>query len=259
MSSLSRRAGSVLVHNGSLREPGLRVNAATSCRSATVSAISCARSKGFLVQSPVKSRQPVSSHAALRSRSIGPSSPPKAVRRSARRMPSGGSASCSCSHRPNASSNSRAAAGSVSTSKSGSMRASTGRSRSSSAQKPWMVLMCASSSRVSAASSRRRASLSATRCSTAVRSRSRRSRSRSFNSPAAFSVKVTATILSTVVRPSARIRTIRPTSSVVLPVPAAASTTSVSSRAVAISARAAASDKAAVSTITASPGATSDR
>ena len=42
-------------------------------------------------------------------------------------------------------------------------------------------------------------------------------------------------------RPSARMRTIRPTSSVVFPVPAAASTTSVSSRAVAIRWRASAS------------------
>ena len=63
-----------------------------------------------------------------------------------------------------------------------------------------------------------------------VRARSSRSRNRSLSSPAAFSVNVTATILSTSVRPSARMRTIRPTSSVVLPVPAAASTTSVSSR-----------------------------
>ncbi len=101
-----------------------------------VSLISCLRSNGFLVHSPVKSRHCVSSHAALRSRSIGPSSPLNAVRRSARRTPSGGAASCSWSHRPNASSNSRAAAGSVSTSNSGSTHASTGRSRSRSAQKP---------------------------------------------------------------------------------------------------------------------------
>ena len=77
-----------------------------------------------------------------------------------------------------------------------------------------------------------------------VRARSSRSRSRSFSSPAAFSVNVTATISPTSARPSASIVTIRPTSSVVLPVPAAASTISVSSRLVAIASRAAASDRA---------------
>ena len=46
------------------------------------------------------------------------------------------------------------ACGSVSTANSGSTRASTGRSRSSSAQKPWIVLTCASSSVSSACSSR---------------------------------------------------------------------------------------------------------
>ena len=51
------------------------------------------------------------------------------------------------------------AAPSVSTSKAGSMRASTGRSRSSSAQKPWMVLMWASSN--STARSSRAASVAA--------------------------------------------------------------------------------------------------
>ncbi len=56
------------------------------------------------------------------------------------------------------------------------------------------------------------------------------SRSRSFSSPAAFSVKVTATISPMRARPSASVFTIRATSSVVLPVPAAASTTSVVSR-----------------------------
>ena len=82
----------------------------------------------------MKSRHCARSQAALRRRSTGPSSPPKADRRSARRTPSGGSASTSCSQRPNASSNSRADAGSVRTSKSGSTPASTGRSRSRSAQ-----------------------------------------------------------------------------------------------------------------------------
>ena len=153
------------------------------------------------------------------------------VRRSARRTPSGGSASCSCSHRPKASSNSRAAGGSVSTSNSGSTRASTGRSRSRSAQKPWMVLTCASSSLVSAASSASRRFARLRRGALAI------------EPLAQPQLQLAGGLLgegrprrssSTLVRPSARIRTIRPTSSVVLPVPAAASTISVSSRAVAI-------------------------
>ena len=96
----------------------------------TSDSISRSRSNGFRVHGVVKSRHCARSHAALRRRSTGPSSPPNAERRSARRTPSGGSASTSCSQRPNASSNSRADAGSVSTSKSGSTPASTGRSRS---------------------------------------------------------------------------------------------------------------------------------
>ena len=59
-------------------------------------------------------------------------------------------------------------------------------------------------------------------------------RRRSFSSPAAFSVNVTATSRSIVVRPVASTRRMRLTSSVVLPVPAAASTTSVSSSACSI-------------------------
>ena len=70
---------------------------------------------------------------------------------------------------------------------------------------------------------------------------SSRCRRRSFNSPAAFSVNVTATISRTLARPSASTRTIRFTSSVVLPVPAAASTTSVSSSASRMSRRASSS------------------
>jgi hypothetical protein len=49
-------------------------------------------------------------------------------------------------------------------------------------------------------------------------------RSRNFSSPAALLVKVTATILSMVVSPVASTRTMRRTSSEVLPVPAEAST-----------------------------------
>ena len=62
-------------------------------------------------------------------------------------------------------------------------------------------------------------------------------RSRSFSSPAAFSVKVTATIRSSSARPPASAATIRLTSAVVLPVPAAASTISVVSRSLRIRSR----------------------
>ena len=99
----------------------------------------------------------------MRSRSIGPSSLSSSKRhftgrRSERRTPSRGLPSCSCSQAPNTSSNSRSACVSVSTANAGSTRASTGRSRSSSAQKAWMVLMCASSKSCTAASSSRLAS-----------------------------------------------------------------------------------------------------
>ena len=64
------------------------------------------------------------------------------------------------------------------------------------------------------------------------RARSSSSRNRSFSSPAAFSLKVTATICSIARRrPVSMSRTTRLTSSVVLPVPAAASTMRVSSSA----------------------------
>jgi len=197
------------------------------------------RSNGRRVHGPVKSRHCASSHAARFRRSIGVSAratapnPCQIDRRSARRTPSGGSRSCSWIHVPNACSKMRSACDSVRTVNSGSTRASTGRSRSSSAQKPWMVLTWASSSDWSA-------SLSASRSATgaSVRATSSASRSRNFSSPAAFSVNVTATIPSTFARPVARIRTIRFTSSVVFPVPAAASTTRVWSRARAIAARA---------------------
>ena len=227
-SSLTRRAGSVPANSGSPGEETRRVRSANSWRSTSAASISRWRSKSGRVHGPVKSRHCARSQAARRSRSIGPSSPPKADRRRARRTPSGGSASCSCNQRPNASSNRRAEAGSVSTSKSGSTPASTGRSRNRSAQNPWMVLTCASSRPVSARLSRVRVSESG---AAALRARSSRARSRSFSSPAAFSVNVTATICPTVARPSARIVTIRPTSSVVFPVPAAASTIRVSSSA----------------------------
>ena len=64
-------------------------------------------------------------------------------------------------------------------------------------------------------------------CPALMRALSSRSRSRSLSSPAAFSVNVTATMSRTSALPSAMMRTIRPTSAVVLPVPAAASTMSV--------------------------------
>ena len=75
-------------------------------------------------------------------------------RRSDRRTPSGGSSSRAWNQPSNASSNSRSACPSVSTRNSGSTRASTGRSRSRSAQNPWMVLTCASSRFCTASSSR---------------------------------------------------------------------------------------------------------
>ncbi len=90
-----------------------------------------------------------------------PSSSPKrhlTGRRNERRTPSCGLPSCACSQDENASSKTRSACVSVSTANAGSTRASTGRSRSSSAQKPWMVLTCASSKSCTAASSRRPAS-----------------------------------------------------------------------------------------------------
>ena len=62
------------------------------------------------------------------------------------------------------------------------------------------------------------------------RARSRASRRRSFSSPAAFRVKVTAAIPSTRARPLARTATRRRTNSLVLPVPAAASTRRLPSR-----------------------------
>ena len=206
-------------------------------------AIIPARSNGSRVHAPLKSRHSARSNAARRSRSIGPSSStspgrtPRLVRRSDRRTPSGGSSRIDWNHAPKASSNRRPAWPSVSTRNSGSTRASTGRSRSRSAQNPWMVLTCASSRFCTASSSRAATSGDVV----SRRSISSRSRSRSFSSPAAFSVNVTATISRTLARPSARTRTIRFTSSVVLPVPAAASTTSVSSSASRMRRRAASS------------------
>src|SRR5262245_5977065 len=93
-------------------------------------------------------------------------------------------------------------------------------------QKPWIVLIRASSRRAMDSSRFLR------RCAPAATSRRASSswpRSLSFSSPAARSVKVTATTVSTCPRPSARTLTRRAISSVVLPVPAAASTTSDSS------------------------------
>ena len=78
--------------------------------------------------------------------------------------------------------------------------------------------MRASSSSFSARSSRFRCSRAAP-----VRALSISLRRRSFISPAAFSVKVTATIRSRVPVPARTSPTIRPTRAVVLPVPAAAS------------------------------------
>ena len=95
--------------------------------------------------------------------------------------------------------------------------------------------MCASSRFIRASS--RRCLEAASRLASLVR-RSSSCRRRSFSSPAAFSVNVTATRFPTPAFPVASTRTIRRTSSVVLPVPAAASTTNVESRSLAIASRA---------------------
>ena len=165
----------------------------------------------------------------MRSRSIGPSSESSSNRhctgrRSDRRTPPRGWASCSCSHDENTSSKRPSACVSVRTANAGSTRASTGRSRRRSAQNVWMVLMCASSKSCTASSS---SALAADFGAAFARDRSSSSRRRSFSSPAAFSLNVTATISPIAARLFSISATMRPTSSVVLPVPAAASTMSV--------------------------------
>ena len=146
---------------------------------------------------PVKSRHCASSHAARRSRSIGVVLARDRAEalpdRSPQRAPHAFGRILQLRLDPRAErlSKSRSACASVSTANSGSTRASTGRSRSSSAQNPWIVLTCASSSDCSAVvRARSRSAGSAHR----VRATSSASRSRSFSSPAAFSVNVTATI-----------------------------------------------------------------
>ena len=172
-----------------------------------------------------KSRRSTSACTAPRSSPRGPSSP--ARRRRMRRTPGPGSASTASNQRSKARSRSVRATSSGATSKSGSTPASTGRSRRRSAQKEWIVPMRASSSCGSAPVRSWRASAGRPG---SCRARSISPRSRSFSSPAAVSVKVTATMPSRRPRPAMRTATMRPTSSVVLPVPAAASTTSVVSR-----------------------------
>src|SRR5208282_6344664 len=99
--------------------------------------------------------------------------------------------------------------------------------------------MRASSSCLSAWSKRARAWLKG---STRWRARSISPRSRNLSSPAAFSVNVTATIRASSPRPDPITDTIRFTSAVVLPVPAAASITSVTPRSSRIRSRTAWSD-----------------
>ena len=108
---------------------------------------------------------------------------------------------------------------------------------SRSAQNPWIVLTRASSRCSSACL--RDAPVARPLRSGAHRSSS--SRSRSFSSPAAFSVKVTATICCIAAVPVRITLTMRPTSAVVLPVPAAASTMYEWSRSLAICSRSTAS------------------
>ena len=145
-------------------------------------------------------------------------------RRRMRRTPSGGSASAFWNQVSKARSMRSAAWSSAATSKSGSIPASTGRSRSKSPQNAWIVPIRASSRWDKAFANR--SDLSGV-TSFALRARSISARNRSFISPAAFSVKVTATMRSSVLTPSQIKATIRPTSAVVLPVPAAASTNNV--------------------------------
>ena len=81
-------------------------------------------------------------------------------------------------------------------------------------------------------------------CRLVSRARSSSWRSRSFSSPAALLVNVTATMWSMVVAPLARTLTMRATSSVVLPVPAEASTNRLSASEVRMRSRAARSSSA---------------
>ena len=149
--------------------------------------------------------------------------------------PSWASRSSQASHHSRESVRSRAA---VSSEKSGSRPASRGRSRRRRAQKAWIVPMKPRSIPRSAAWSR---------SSSAVPEAARAASSsafwnRSLSSPAAFRVKVTATRDSTGTPVRTR-ATIRPTSAVVLPDPAPASTRRLISRSPPIRARAAASGR----------------
>src|ERR1051326_4978372 len=97
-----------------------------------------------------------------------------------------------------------------------------GRSSSSQLQKPWIVLMWLRSSWLTPSSNRLRSSPFAAR-----RAASISLRRRIFNSPAAFSVNVIATICSIVALPVRTACKMRSMASVVLPVPADASTRKV--------------------------------
>ena len=100
ISWLRCRAGAVSRNSGSLRVRRLRGQRREPCRSSTRRSMSPSRSNGRRVHGARKSRHSVSSHAARRSRSIGPSCRgrrgrrerlERLDRRSARRTPSGGS------------------------------------------------------------------------------------------------------------------------------------------------------------------------
>ena len=113
--------------------------------------------------------------------------------------------------------------------------ASTGRSRSRSAAKVWIVSIRPGRAREPQSARRSRRGVIGSRAATAVLELLAHARAES--SAAAFSVNVITARLSASAAPVASISTIRPTSEVVFPVPAPASTQRFSSRLVRISSR----------------------
>ena len=205
----------------------------------------------------MKSRHCASSQAARRSRSIGPSSRRRRTpdrRRSARRTPSGGFASCSWIHAPNASSNSRS-----------DCRFGQHREQRIDARLDRPLAQQVGAEAVDGADVRflERLQRLVQACRAARRSGAP-ARALAFERFAQPQLQLAGRLLGERDRDDladlgaavARIRTMRSTSSVVLPVPAAASTTSVSSSAVGDDARALPSRcRACVAVVMASPAA----
>ena len=129
----------------------------------------------------------------------------------------------SASHSSQAAANRASASASSAMRKPGTTPHSSGRSWSSCAHSAWIVQTLARSSTSSACATRSRSA--GAHAAASARARSSRSRRRSFIVVAAFSVKVTAAISSSRAPPERTIASRRSTSSVVLPVPAPASTT----------------------------------